>query len=141
MLHRKDCYKCHTSLAGISFEEPLTVQAQVPRDSAGTLRGNKRRETRKQVVIRDVEVDGMSPERHTGMVLDITTMGLCLRSTVGCNVGSRINLALPINGRIHRLVGTIRHRRESNRDGVNTFTYGVQLEVPGYETRLAIESL
>src|SRR2546427_10396514 len=117
MLHRKDCYKCQASLVGISFAEPLTLQAHVPRDSAGTLRGNKRREFRKKVEITGAEVDGMVAEKHTGKVLDITTLGLCLRSSVSCQAGARLNIAIPINGRIHRVLGTIRHRRESVRDG------------------------
>ena len=141
MLHRKDCYKCYASLVGISHAEPLKVQTTVPRDEAGTLRGNKRRESRKKVFIEQVEVGGMVPETHEGTVLDITNLGLCLRTNIPCKVGARLNIALPIEGRIHRLVGSIRHRRDSNRDGVEIYTYGVQLEPPGFETRRAIESL
>jgi hypothetical protein len=78
---------------------------------------------------------------HRGTILDVTPLGLCMRTVVPCKIGARLLLAVPINSRIRRLAGFVRYRQEADKDGTPIYTYGIQLDAPDAETCAILEQM
>jgi len=141
MIHRRDCYRCRTRLNGEAGAPPKSAIHRNRYCEGARSTPNHRRLDRKNVSISNVRVEGEVVTQHKGVVLDVTPFGLCLRTAVPSRVGARLNMSILIGGSTHRLIGFIKHCQESEKDGSPIYTYGVQLEAPGYEARSAIVGL
>ena len=140
MWHRETCYCCRRPLAA-NLSEQAVRDTQDSLVFNSNVVPNRRRATRKRLTITDVGVGGQATFKHQGTALDITPLGICMRTTCPFRIGARINLMVPLGGRIHKLAGYIRHREEGEKDGAATYTYGIQLDTPHRDTFEAIERL
>jgi hypothetical protein len=141
MSHREFCYRCNIPILSASVVSAASaVSASHDNHTTAPLL-NRRRLTRKKVVITNVAVEGEVTFKHHGTALDITPLGICLRTAFPCRIGAHLNLRLPLDGRVHHLTGTILHRNEGEKDGIPIYTYGIRLDPPLTDTRAAIERI
>lgn len=141
MSHREFCYRCRLPFTSPTEE---TLQPAEPKSKyykSPSLAPNRRRLTRKRITITGVGVGGQVIFKHHGTALDITPLGICIRTAFPCKIGAKLDLLVPLEGRIHRLSGVICHREEGEKDSIAIYTYGIQLDPPLPETLAAIERL
>lgn len=128
MAHRKSCYRCRKPLP--SAEEERPTKGGLPLSAVEPKINNGRREQRAPLLIRDVLIEGEVPLDHRVSVLDISMLGLKIRSATPMKIGAKIKLHLPADGRMHPVDGEIRYRVSAPTAEVPLYVYGVKLDRP-----------
>src|SRR5579862_5333824 len=108
MAHRSHCYKCRnplSSVAGvIGVAEAQGTQAQFRPVAMDT-----RRQTRYEVALDEIVLEGDGIPRQSVTVHDISPGGISVHTKVPFPRGTPVRLYVPLSGQTWAMAGTVRH--------------------------------
>ena len=104
MAHRQTCYRCRSPLNG--SEKPAPPVRRPPKPPPCEEKKNARRTIREEIRFPDVLIEGEVPLRHRVTVIDVSAVGLKIRSSSPIRLGAHVRIALPVEGRSYPLEGT-----------------------------------
>ncbi len=139
MWHRQTCYRCHEPLYGGAAKRQTARPPAAKASGRGPL--PRRRVPRHDVIIPNVSVDGDVVIPHRVTVRDVSPFGLRMSTQVACRLGARVQLHLPLDGKVYSVQGVVRHRCSVDPDTGHFYGYGVQFTEPNSALRQLVAKL
>ena len=127
MAHRSTCYRCRAPLNGAA--KPAATRGS-ERSKVDVKSKNLRKLDRQEKLIPNVLIEGEVPLRHRVTVMDLSPIGLKIRSATPIRIGARVKLSIPIAGKTYPIEGAIRYRASTTKEESTFYVYGVKLDAP-----------